>query len=180
MEEKRLAVHPHMRGEYPAGSQYAERPHASPPHAWGIPIQTTTPVMSPRFTPTCVGNTSSWPPAGSSRTVHPHMRGEYFSRTQPFSHHRGSPPHAWGILYMYQWQRKLSRFTPTCVGNTRSPGGAPALSTVHPHMRGEYSKAMTFNRSQSGSPPHAWGIPVEHGMAQGVLRFTPTCVGNTQ
>ena len=50
--------------------------------------------------------------------VHPHMRGEYAGIANP--------------------SRTVSRFTPTCVGNTGVLSvGCPTVS-VHPHMRGEY------------------------------------------
>ncbi len=50
----------------------------------------------------------------------------------------GSPPPAWGIRLDLGVVGDELRFTPTCVGNTIAPGGAPA-----PVL---------------GSPPPAWGI----------------------
>ena len=71
-----------------------------------------------RFTPTCVGNTLS--PAGVRRetTVHPHVRGEYVAAYLLNCHKSGSPPRAWGIRRGARSAPVLSRFTPTCVGNT--------------------------------------------------------------
>ena len=154
-------VHPHVRGE-----------HASYP---------LSPPMATRFIPTCVGNTAtslallarrvgSSPRAWgtlreSGRTteatsVHPHVRGEHGTT--------------------YALQDVVSRFIPTCVGNTRSisfsllpdSGSSPrawgtrdpqirtcCLCTVHPHVRGEHV-----------STPEILCIE---------LRFIPTCVGNT-
>ena len=71
------------------------------------------------------------------------------------------------------------RFTPTCVGNTSWPPVLLPVSSVHPHMRGEYEIESEEFATTAGSPPHAWGIrqaPHRDAITQ---RFTPTCVGNT-
>ena len=92
-------------------------------------------------------------------SVHPHVRGEYVGRyTLPVGC-LGSPPRAWGIQRIFLWWRLMSRFTPTCVGNTKAGFEAVIEPAVHPHVRGEYGCAFA-----RGGP---W------------LRFTPTCVGNT-
>ena len=111
-----------------------------------------------RFTPTCVGNTIDYLAFTLTHSVHPHMRGEYDGSTSG----RG----------------RAERFTPTCVGNTSSAGSPAALFTVHPHMRGEYAATSTLTRD-AGSPPHAWGIRIPNLKGVELLRFTPTCVGNT-
>jgi len=56
---------------------------------------------------------------------------------------------------------------------------ARCISSVHPHVRGEYRGTLSFLAIPNGSPPRAWGILVgfEGGGCGG--RFTPTCVGNT-
>ncbi len=66
-------------------------------------------------------------------------------------------------------------------------------------MRGEYAAGIMTTAISTGSPPHAWGIPIFAAKsgnnlgspphAWGILaavvigqfsaRFTPTCVGNT-
>jgi len=93
------------------------------------------------FTPTCVGNTASTSFAFSNAAVHPHMRGEYFYKWVVETNKAGSPPHAWGILRQRPSLSAMRRFTPTCVGNTRSHPRTLPLVAVHPHMRGEYSFA---------------------------------------
>jgi len=93
-----LAVHPHVRGEYSGRSVAVTRTYGSPPRAWGIPSARSKRRRGERFTPTCVGNTSPFAPAG-----------------RPSS---GSPPRAWGIRHTVQAIWPLCRFTPTCVGNT--------------------------------------------------------------
>ncbi len=93
--------------------------------------------------------------------VHPHVRGEM---TIPLS----------GV--------NLSRFTPTCVGNTWPlPQNSPRPAWHRfPHVRGGIrSAALNWIVSQrAGSLPRAWGI-LECLMSIRELRFTPTCVGNT-
>ena len=112
-----------------------------------------------RFTPTCVGNTSTSRVDDCLVPVHPHMRGEYQNDGKGFSIISGSPPHAWGI---HNVERRIPgniRFTPTCVGNT-------------------YRRWRTLT-PRNGSPPHAWGIHTSIGDDDVAPRFTPTCVGNT-
>jgi len=46
-------------------------------------------------------------------------------------------------------------------------------------MRGEYVGEISSCLQYLGSPPHAWGIHYPHRASQKCLRFTPTCVGNT-
>ena len=46
-------------------------------------------------------------------------------------------------------------------------------------MRGEYESITIRENRTIGSPPHAWGIPNKLDAARWLIRFTPTCVGNT-
>ena len=174
-----LPVHPHMRGEYGrffvAGCAWL----GSPPHAWGIPCASTITAQPPRFTPTCVGNTHGLRFSISSRTVHPHMRGEYFWQWTTDGPTCGSPPHAWGIPIQIHHNQRWRRFTPTCVGNTPIPGASSGPASVHPHMRGEYCPVAASPSVVAGSPPHAWGIRSPDCSGNRGCRFTPTCVGNT-
>ena len=107
------------------------------------------------------------------------MRGEYVGVGFCMTRLPGSPPHAWGILdsVRHWWARQ--RFTPTCVGNTRTTNSSHLSPPVNPHMRGEYSIASMASARVRGSPPHAWGILLHAPAGEGVHRFTPTCVGNT-
>ena len=154
------SVHPHVRGEY-VPTNFVNEPFE-------------------RFTPTCVGNTPAAsgarrfgfgsPPRAwgirptlktvhQSRSVHPHVRGEYIGNGTPAKAQCGSPPRAWGIPIRRLPDRRKGRFTPTCVGNTRLWTGRCSYKPVHPHVRGEYVVPdAPFSRWQ---------------------RFTPTCVGNT-
>ena len=78
-----------------------------------------------------------------------------------------------------QTSTTLSRFTPTCVGNTLWVMLITLRVTVHPHMRGEYFLQAFSRVPYCGSPPHAWGIRTKKRQRTTLHRFTPTCVGNT-
>ena len=72
----------------------------------------------------------------------------------------GSSPLAWGIQIKRLRDYHITRFIPTCVGNTDQNRKYLNTSPVHPHLRGEYVN-----------------IPEGTFCA---IRFIPTCVGNTQ
>ena len=107
------------------------------------------------------------------------MRGEYDFRLVVLDTLDGSPPHAWGIPRQCRAGVRHLRFTPTCVGNTATYYGWHPPEPVHPHMRGEYGCQFLMVSTACGSPPHAWGILADYGCENPLLRFTPTCVGNT-
>ena len=171
---------PHMHGEYARGITQGHRGTGSPLHAWGIRIRSASASVYPRFTPTCVGNTGYATHVLTMQAVHPHMRGEYIFLRDGGFNDAGSPPHAWGIPNTLQYVCLLNRFTPTCVGNTTRLSFEAAIWSVHPHMRGEYYRVFFATFGNSGSPPHAWGILRNRSAKRQSIRFTPTCVGNTQ
>ena len=47
-------------------------------------------------------------------------------------------------------------------------------------MRGEYESRTGCDLAGHGSSPHAWGIRVHSLRSSLVMRFIPTCVGNTE
>ncbi len=156
-------------------------PSGSSPHAWGI----RSALAAFRF----------------SSSVHPHMRGEYALITPKSRHASGSSPHAWGILQVeiraarqnpgsspHAWGIRVPhcigghacRFIPTCVGNTYHTELLEVAAAVHPHMRGEYSNRRSFEAGSWTVHPHMRGEYQRKTEAGGdVLRFIPTCVGNT-
>ena len=137
-----MSVHPHMRGEYSVVSEVTSAPIGSSPHAWGIQGISFLEALIDRFIPTCVGNTNRCCWCSSAVAVHPHMRGEYDSVVGEQIGVLGSSPHAWGIrIYLRGLYGEL-RFIPTCVGNTSFQKASERRSSVHPHMRGEYSKGF--------------------------------------
>ena len=189
-----------MRGEYSSVAATLSHVSGSSPHAWGIQHGGGRQGLQLRFIPTCVGNTRQCSFASGHWSVHPHMRGEYaqpnlstffVTRFIPTCVgntlqlaicriiHRGSSPHAWGIRRPPPAQRPATRFIPTCVGNTRAMMRDSSVYSVHPHMRGEYSGRTPPPCSPRGSSPHAWGIQPRDGFHLLVVRFIPTCVGNT-
>jgi len=50
---------------------------------------------------------------------------------------------------------------------------------VHPHVRGEYKNLINDLQQQIGSSPRAWGIRSIALLSTALVRFIPTCVGNT-
>src|SRR5438034_1359689 len=73
--------------------------HGSPPHAGGTRWRDYSTGRGARFTPTCVGNTSSRRRTAGRRAVHPHMRGEHAILGVLRPGELGSPPHAWGTRF---------------------------------------------------------------------------------
>ncbi len=169
----------------------------SPPHAWGRRLDVTDRRLRLRFTLTCVGTACTGREAHSPLAVHPHMRGDGYVprrgatsmpvhphmrgdgglRARLFPEQVGSPPHAWGRRRSTTAKASHRGFTPTCVGTAPAMRAMLAIPTVHPHMRGDGSRAEGRASDDHGSPPHAWGRRGRKGRATKVLRFTPTCVG---
>ncbi len=154
-------------------------PSGSPPRVWGIPKSLRFTGLDFRFTPTCVGNTTLRWSRTSSRTVHPHVCGEYFFTMSAMTVTCGSPPRVWGIRSCQIYHYHIQRFTPTCVGNTRVDNIVGMHVPVHPHVCGEYLVIDRKTLARNGSPPRVWGIPGKGRRIACCRRFTPTCVGNT-
>ncbi len=148
-----------MRGEDDTQNHLISSHLGSPPHAWGRPSALRLRNRLHRFTPTCVGKTSTSSLHNQASSVHPHMRGE-------------DSKSAWTF-------EQFIRFTPTCVGKTYCTARTSCTITVHPHMRGEDFGFVIMKSSFSGSPPHAWGRPARVSALMVGVRFTPTCVGKT-
>ena len=111
-------VHPHVRGEYILSCCRTVTGSGSSPRAWGIQVYVDKTNGKIRFIPTCVGNTERRAPAQHPGPVHPHVRGEYVLGQGIAGNWSGSSPRAWGIRKHNIWQALISRFIPTCVGNT--------------------------------------------------------------
>ena len=153
------SVHPHVRGEHAEDDvELAE---------------------GARFIPTCVGNTRSQHNETLQEAVHPHVRGEHCSSAITCGPVIGSSPRAWGTRQVRHLALQIRRFIPTCVGNTLMTRRAVPLLTVHPHVRGEHINSPGGYVDDGGSSPRAWGTPgIEHA-PEPLIRFIPTCVGNT-
>src|SRR5712691_11737263 len=107
------------------------------------------------------------------------MRGEHISSRRSDLMVHGSSPHAWGTRRRHRGRECGRRFIPTCVGNTTLSREAIKKIPVHPHMRGEHKFETRLTLVKAGSSPHAWGTLILGIGAALVVRFIPTCVGNT-
>jgi len=65
------------------------------------------------------------------------------------------------------------------VGNSWTNQKTRVVIAVHPHVRGEFFRALWWRMPPPGSPPRAWGIRPRGATRQIRHRFTPTCVGNS-
>ena len=65
------------------------------------------------------------------------------------------------------------------MGNTITRWSTSLAHTVHPHVRGEYIEAETYQAVNYGPSPRAWGIPELAELLAADFRSIPTCVGNT-
>ena len=115
---RRETVHPHTRGDILGEPARDGQVRGSPPHAWGHLGGHRIRPSATRFTPTRVGTSrySAQPSAG--HPVHPHTRGDIFSRGGGELAQYGSPPHAWGHHEMLAKLGLHVRFTPTRVGTS--------------------------------------------------------------
>ncbi len=152
------SVHPHMRGEYALRERYPFMDAGSSPHAWRISFGIKCMMPYLRFIPTCVENIATINKMSYVATVHPHMRGEYFSVLLLASMPRGSSPHAWRIFRRCLLRVGRVRFIPTCVENMSCGWGRSSAGC--------------------GSSPHAWRIFRRRGAIVVEDRFIPTCVEN--
>ena len=113
----------------------------------------------------------------SSRTVHPHGRGDNVHLQRLIERCYGSPPRAWGQSYLSRAQCAICRFTPTGVGTIASRSDATRARPVHPHGRGDNACGYPRADGPLGSPPRAWGQCYAINLAKDRNRFTPTGVG---
>ena len=115
-------VHPHMRGELTYDPMRCQPSSGSSTHTWGTRLVESLVLDTPRFIPTCVGN-SPLPTSSSAATpVHPHIRGELIWMW-PFGRYQyGSSPHTWGTHGPGSLDLDGCRFIPTYVGNSRMDG----------------------------------------------------------
>ena len=176
----RVAVHPHVRGEHVSTWRCILTCPGSSPRAWGTPLTFNTLSIFHRFIPTCVGNTPLRYIVVVLAAVHPHVRGEHLDNRSYRTGNSGSSPRAWGTLLGQTQGEEYTRFIPTCVGNTTTEFARVVRHSVHPHVRGEHVRVTSAPASAGGSSPRAWGTLLQRKFVERVLRFIPTCVGNTK
>ncbi|KRL04356.1 hypothetical protein FD46_GL001483 [Liquorilactobacillus oeni DSM 19972] len=126
-----------------------------------------------------MGNTGKCDYCKSVKQDHPHIRGEYKEKIPDKMAIKGSPPHTWGIQGYIKRKTGIIRITPTYVGNTINEVTLTSSGKDHPHIRGEYQKALKESNATKGSPPHTWGILNLLDDPPFIFRITPTYVGNT-
>ncbi len=176
----RPSVHPHPRGDGRSLSRLRSADDGSPPPAWGRRPLHAFLLHFARFTPTRVGTARCSVSAPALVAVHPHPRGDGPCRRGRKPNPRGSPPPAWGRLAPEARVVGLDRFTPTRVGTAAVPLCAARTRSVHPHPRGDGSRARQSLRACYGSPPPAWGRPSDRRTPAHPARFTPTRVGTAR
>jgi len=119
---RKVAVHPHVRGEHGAALYGRRGFSGSSPRAWGTRCRCRMRDDVARFIPTCVGNTRWNMRSSMCLTVHPHVRGEHRGACRGCVSCAGSSPRAWGTPGWACPARRAGRFIPTCVGNTVTAG----------------------------------------------------------
>ena len=126
------------------------------------------------------GNTQSQARYTRHAMVHPHVCGEHTILAAPDISRHGSSPRVWGTRSFKRHSCKSSRFIPTCVGNTARERAFTFMDSVHPHVCGEHMRSSTVAGPANGSSPRVWGTLVPEFYRHHVVRFIPTCVGNTK
>ena len=172
-----MAVHPHGRGDNLVRQRAASDAHGSPPRAWGQFEITSRKCYYTRFTPTGVGTITSAQYGLTRRSVHPHGRGDNGCRRDDMRAIDGSPPRAWGQSPSPMVAPPSLRFTPTGVGTIYIDPYRKNYWSVHPHGRGDNSRATGGYSQTCGSPPRAWGQLRPYHRGRRASRFTPTGVG---
>ena len=148
-----------MCGEHYFCCCFLELNFGSSPRVWG------TPVANGIF--------------GFRCTVHPHVCGEHLGHSDSSSTLNGSSPRVWGTPLCFPLVFPARRFIPTCVGNTPVIQAVGISSPVHPHVCGEHLTGASPCPCPFGSSPRVWGTPNHETLLRCLLRFIPTCVGNT-
>ena len=124
------------------------------------------------------------PPRSSMRHAtrrspdHPHERGDDVTLAMLSAPIDGSPPRAWGRRPRGDVRPRPERITPTSVGTTPWCPRPPCRGPDHPHERGDDVLLGCPDHGVPGSPPRAWGRPLNHPPPGGRHRITPTSVGD--
>ena len=151
------AVHPHVHGEHVINKVTPNTILGSSPRAWGTRPKCCNENKELRFIPTCMGNTQIAVGVGTKPAVHPHVHGEHNRLTESIPVFYGSSPRAWGTRSRRHRERCVTRFIPTCMGNTASTVSWSSVGSVHPHVHGEHFHLNNGMNRFDGSSPRAWG-----------------------
>ena len=168
-----------MHGELPVDPGDPGDAIGSSPRAWGTLWKQAYERPKERFIPTCMGNSSLCEILTLINAVHPHVHGELLNLMHSHFCNFGSSPRAWGTLSKNLSTSLFSRFIPTCMGNSERKEAKYSAGAVHPHVHGELWIVPVSARVSLGSSPRAWGTRGGDDDRVGVLRFIPTCMGNS-
>ncbi len=172
------AVHPHARGERVLDSDLMITHSGSSPRTWGTHGERIEGPDLARFIPTHVGNARSRSQPSTTRTVHPHARGERAYAWAKDEILNGSSPRTWGTPHPAFECCRHGRFIPTHVGNADPLRERVRHNPVHPHARGERLSLISTFMLSDGSSPRTWGTPLRCVVQREAIRFIPTHVGN--
>ena len=153
------AVHPHARGERAGAAAAGSCSAGSSPRPWGTPPHRGRMPRARRFIPTPVGNAHCRVLPCSAMPVHPHARGERGCIQMQAKIAGGSSPRPWGTPFTSATISTMIRFIPTPVGNAWAATKRQAISSVHPHARGERLSEAQRKVPVDGSSPRPWGTP---------------------
>jgi len=175
-----LAVHPHVRGDYPPVPLVPFFTSGPSPRVWGLRA-----------------SQRSIRPSGA---VHPHVCGDYPCVHPGMGTAYGPSPRVWGLRGAPFPAASSPRSIPTCVGTTESAHRKCKASSVHPHVCGDYVVLVFRKPPHVGPSPRVWGLPAAPGRSTGTRpvhphvcgdyarprgprparrRSIPTCVGTT-
>ena len=113
----------------------------------------------------------------TTRTVHPHARGEQTQRHCVRSDYGGSSPRTWGTECHLRFRHQRQRFIPTHVGNSCCDVWAGGQRAVHPHARGEQAAAELGVTFYDGSSPRTWGTDPTSPMSESETAVHPHARG---
>ena len=173
-------VHPHVHGELLVDPERPVDRLGSSPRAWGTPEQAEESTREGRFIPTCMGNSDRHAAVPCNVTVHPHVHGELLITSRSGVSGIGSSPRAWGTQGSFRSDVLASRFIPTCMGNSLRSTTPASRRSVHPHVHGELPGKQGNQNATPGSSPRAWGTPAPYRPTPDLIRFIPTCMGNSR
>jgi len=147
------------------------------PRAWGLAVVCCCRDLQVWSIPTCVGLGARARTAELASAVHPHVRGAWVCTLARQDAPGGPSPRAWGLATAIRDNCPIGRSIPTCVGLGASVEGGVYSSSVHPHVRGAWQKAIISANNPDGPSPRAWGLAPPDRQRRGRRRSIPTCVG---
>ncbi len=150
-------VHPRVCGERFVSLSDAAAAFGSSPRVRGTPFRTSSQLVAERFIPACAGNALSPAATGALPPVHPRVCGERAGSVYVSLFARGSSPRVRGTPYTSGCPQRSQRFIPACAGNAPLACWLSNLTSVHPRVCGERSRAFSNVPQPPGSSPRVRG-----------------------